>query len=94
MKNFWEFKHPTNCEICGEVLIYEFVDAATKQGLKILCKCCHAQHGYGFGKGKGTHYIRNYRMMKYMRVPYVKVKLPKPMFDIQEDSIDLTPFDT
>jgi len=55
---FWIGEISESCNLCGEVIVKEFVDGRIKQELAwaYMCLACHAKHGVGIGTGLGQVY--------------------------------------
>lgn len=55
----WSGSPPCTCELCGDVIIDEFVDGKLREGpWALMCPGCHSRHGDGFGTGRGQLYER------------------------------------
>ena len=64
-KVIWHGSEPEKCDICGNLILNEFVDGKTRMGpWGILCLNCYNLHGMGLGIGKGQLYTKQYQWVK------------------------------
>jgi hypothetical protein len=59
-RRIWDDDPPKECELCREAIGEAFVDGGTDEGpWGLMCLPCHAEHGHGFGAGKGQLYEKS-----------------------------------
>jgi hypothetical protein len=59
-KREWGGLTPSECDICGVVIVDVFIDGKTVQGFwSIMCLRCHEIYGVGLGAGRGQLYRRS-----------------------------------
>lgn len=54
----WTGTPPCTCDVCGDVILNEFVDGKTTQNgcWALMCPQCHVSVGSGLGVGRGQRY--------------------------------------